>query len=345
VREFLREHLVCPICHGELRWEVGKYSPARSGDILEAGASCVTCGAAYPVKEGIAAFLTPDLYRDDLWEAMESRLSSFLRENPEIERKLLLGPLDSLSPADRLFRSLVLTERGDYEGGRLAMEGARGIYTPEYRAGQESQIEYVVDLVSSEPGPIFDLASGKAALVEPSLKRSPGRPLVVTDFSPRVLRSDKAYFDYAGIAEDLDFLAFDVRRMPFRDGSVSTFITHAGLQNIRDARPAVQEIRRVLKGQLFATAIFLPEGDPDTDKLLREHGPVETIYMRNLVGLFSECRMDVSVENLVRARALPTPKSDLVGGAEIDGLPFKEMVVDCCTLVARRKDLTSPAPG
>jgi len=342
VRDFLREYLVCPACHGQLSWDIGEKTPARGGDILKASASCATCGAAYPVRAGIAAFLTPDLYRDDLWEQVESRLSSFLRANPEIEEKLLRGSLESLSVADRFFRSMVLSERGDYEGGRRAMESARGIYTPEYQEAQESQIKYLTDLASSARGPVFDLASGKASLTEPILKRSPGRPLVLTDFSPRVLESNKRYFDYARLGDNLDFLAFDARRMPFRDCSMPTFTTHVGLQNIRDARGAVTEIRRVLSGTLFATAVFFPEGDPETDILLREHQLADTNYRENALKLFRECGLDVSVENVVKARALPTPTSELLGGAGIDGLPLKEMVIDWCTLVARRRDVTSP---
>ncbi len=343
MREFLRQYLVCPACHGGLRWDIDKWSPARGSDILEASTSCVSCGAAYPVKGGIAAFLTPDLYRDDLWEDVESRFSSFLRTHPDIEEKLLRDPLETLSVADRFFRSLVLSERGDYEGADRSSASARDIYTQEYRAAQDSQISYLVELVSSTSGPVIDLASGKAALAKPFLKRSPGRPLVLTDFSPRVLRSDRAYFDHAGIAEDLDFLAFDVRRMPFRDRSIPTFTTHVGLQNIRDARSAVREIKRALKGTLFATTVFYPEGDPDTDRLLREHQLADNTYRDSAVRLFSECGLDAVVENLVKARALPTPRSELLGDAGIDGLPLKEMTVDWCTLVARQTDVTSRA--
>ena len=42
------EVLVCPACHGELRW------PAANG---EARVVCVACGRKYPVEDGIPVLI------------------------------------------------------------------------------------------------------------------------------------------------------------------------------------------------------------------------------------------------------------------------------------------------
>jgi len=42
------------------------------------------------------------------WEQMDSWLTRHLQENPEIERRLMESPLESLDPADQFFRASVL---------------------------------------------------------------------------------------------------------------------------------------------------------------------------------------------------------------------------------------------
>jgi len=82
----LLDGLVCPICHGGLRWTIGE---AIGGRIETAEAFCAACPASYPVKEGIALFLTPGLARHDMWEELDSQLSNHLRQYPEVERRLM----------------------------------------------------------------------------------------------------------------------------------------------------------------------------------------------------------------------------------------------------------------
>src|SRR5919206_2884647 len=117
--ELLVELLVCPLCGGDLRWSV---SSRRAGRIEEGEATCSSCGASYPVREGIGLFLTPDLPRNDLWEGAESGLARHLREHPDMEERLLRSPLSTLNPADRFFRSYVLEERGDWAGAAEALD-------------------------------------------------------------------------------------------------------------------------------------------------------------------------------------------------------------------------------
>ncbi|MGC8837120.1 MAG: Trm112 family protein, partial [Anaerolineae bacterium] len=164
MHEALFPMLVCPACHGDLAWEVTR----RDGpQVEEAEAHCRSCGAAYPIREGIGLFLTPDLPRHDLWEESESRLAAYLREHPEVERQLLGTPPEALAPADLFYRALALEERGDFAQARdLERKAQERLYTPEYLACHERQLAYVVGQLADAQGLVVDLASGRGGLVE-----------------------------------------------------------------------------------------------------------------------------------------------------------------------------------
>ena len=98
MHDYLVDMLECPACHGGLAWKIGNCLGNR---IETADAECQTCGNPYLIREGIGVFLTSDLSRDDLWEQMDSWLTRYLREHPEIERRLMGAPLDELDPADQ----------------------------------------------------------------------------------------------------------------------------------------------------------------------------------------------------------------------------------------------------
>jgi hypothetical protein len=94
----------------------------------------------------VPTFLTAEA-AGDIWAAAESGLSQALRENPELERALLDPLADELGPADRMFRSFVLEERGIYtevaslddlytpEMERVPRAGVRGPARPARRSG------------------------------------------------------------------------------------------------------------------------------------------------------------------------------------------------------------------
>lgn len=191
----LVDMLQCPSCGGTLFWQVQQ---VERHQILEGEARCTNCSATYPVKDGIGIFLTPDLPREDLWEAVDSHLTRFLKERPDIEEKLLGSPLQSLSPADQHFRGMVLAERGLYREAEEAFAQASvGIYTDEYRKGSRAQIDFVIHRLKHRflgaEGLVVDLASGMCTLVDAILKETSGIRTVISDFSPRVLRRQKAY--------------------------------------------------------------------------------------------------------------------------------------------------------
>ncbi|MBC7264834.1 MAG: hypothetical protein H5T64_10845 [Chloroflexi bacterium] len=194
---YLMDMLECPRCHSELEWDI---TERRDGRIETAEARCMACASTYPIREGIGVFLTPDLPRDDLWEQVDSQLTLYLRQHPDVERQLMGAPLETLAPADQFSRALLLDERGEYAQAKATAEQAlTGIYTPDYLACSESQIRQAMERLSTAPGPIVDLATGLGRLMEEMARRL-HQPIVATDFSPRVLRRNRRRLESFGAA-------------------------------------------------------------------------------------------------------------------------------------------------
>jgi len=329
--DHLIEMLGCPVCHGELTWTI-KW---RLGShIEEAEASCGGCDATYPVREGIALFLTPDLPRNDLWESVDSGLTKYLREYSEVERQLVDVPLEELAPADQFFRALVLEERGMYGQAKAAEQVANaGLYTQEYLACSESQLEYVVERLSTSDGPIVDLASGRGALVE-RLASGLDRPLIVTDFSPRVLQRNRRWLEFFGLYERVSLLAFDARRTPFKDRAVGTLTTYLGLSNIEEPADLLHELRRIVEGEFLAISHFFPEEDEANAAAIREVGLSRLLFRRSALAYFAAAGWQMEMVNVCLGESIPTPRSVLLDGAGIDALPVAETVLEWCVLVA-----------
>lgn len=331
MQERLVEMLSCPVCHGELHWE----NVERRGDRIQvADAICVNCASTYPVRESIGVFLTPDLPRHDLWDEVESGLSQYLRAHPETERQLMSIPLDALAPADQFLRAMVLEERGMYGQARRAAALARsGLYTSEYLACQQSQIDYLIERLSDADGVIVDLASGRCDLVEEMARRLP-QPLVATDFSLQVLRRDRKWLQFFDLYDRVSLLAFDARRTPFRDDAVGTMTTNLGLANIEHPGDLLRELRRVVSGTLLAISHFFSQEDRANVKAIRELGLGPFLYRRPTLEHFAAAGFDVKLENVRTGRARPTQESQLIEGAGVDALPVAETELEWCVLVA-----------
>jgi hypothetical protein len=286
------------------------------------------------VREGIGLFLTPDLSRNDLWERMDSGLVRYLREHPALERQLLEAPLEKLNPADQFFRAMMLEARGNYREARAAEETAnRGLYTPEYLACWISQFDYVIAQLSATSGPIVDLASGRCYLVEILANRLQ-RPVVATDFSPTVLRHNRHRLENSGIYDAISLLAFDARRTPFKTGSVATLTTNLGLPNIEAPGALLTELRRIVSGVFLAISHFYAESDEANAPAIRAAQLDTLLYKRSALERYREAGWEVDVKNARIGAAQPTPKSNVLEGASIDGLPLAETNLEWCVLRA-----------
>ena len=278
---YLIEMLECPLCHGELDWRINEQNRNR---IEVAETTCNACAATYPVRDGIGLFLTPEFPRNDLWEQVDSGLIRHLREHPELEQQLMETALDTLAPADQFFRALVLEERGDFIEAQRAEESAnKGLYTPEYMQCWNSQLDYVLERLSTTDGPIVDLASGRGYLVE-KIVRKLKRLVVATDFSPGVLRRNRKWLQSLGLDEYVSLLAFDARRTPFKNRAVRTLTTNLGLPNFEEPGNLLRELKRIVAGVFLAVSHFYSEEDEANAKVIREADAQRCISLLRRAG-------------------------------------------------------------
>jgi uncharacterized protein YbaR (Trm112 family)/SAM-dependent methyltransferase len=321
----LMEMLVCPVCHEELAWTI----TAQEGNRINSGeATCQGCAAAYPIRDDIALFLTPDLPRNDLWEQVDRGLVRYLQAHPDLEQQLLTSPIDELAPADQLFRAFLLEEQEQFAEAKVAEQRAfTGLYTEAYRHCWQSQIEYVLTELADGDRPVVDLACGRGYLVEQMARRLNG-PLIATDFSPRVLQRNRQQLRQMGLYEQVSLLAFDARRTPFRGGAVTTMTTNLGLPNIEEPGHLIRELRRVVSGQFLAVSFFLPETDEANGEIIRQAKLDTVLYRPKLEAVFAAANWPLTVENVCTGLAQPTPPSVILAGIRPDGLPVTETMLE-----------------
>jgi uncharacterized protein YbaR (Trm112 family) len=326
------DQLVCPACHGDLAWQV----TAQQGERVDtAEARCAGCAAPYSVREGIGLLLTPDLPRDDLWAQAESGLARHLRAHPDIDHRLMDVPVATLAPADQFFRALVLEERGQYAAAQALVERARtGLYTAEYRACAAAAQRALLQHLAATPAPLGDLASGRGELVA-TLARRGDRPILAIDFSPTVLRRTRRRLETAGLAGPISFLACDARRLPFRTGAMATLTTNLGLANMAQPEQVLREVRRTVGGTFLAIAYFFPEADRPNQAAVQAAPGGALLYRRTALEHLAAAGWQVAPVRVGTSVAQPTPRSVLLEGATIDGLPVAGTVLEWWVLVAR----------
>jgi uncharacterized protein YbaR (Trm112 family) len=331
MKKFLVEMLECPICHQQLEWQI---ETENEDHIEQAEVHCSGCDAMYPVIDGIGIFLTPDLPRNDLWDEVDSQLSLYLKSHPEHEKKLMNGPVENLSPTDQQFRALVLDERGKYGEGKKAEELAhKNLYTPEYKACWDSQLEYILNILDALGGPIVDLASGRCYLVE-KISSQLHRQVVATDFSPNVLRRDRKYFQFLELDHLVSFLAFDARKTPFKSGAIEIMTTNLGLPNIEEPGDLIKELKRIVSGSFLGVSHFFSIEDEPNSAVIKEAGIEAFVYKESALHYFSSNGWNPNIENSCLATALPTPVSEIFDGARADGLPVAPTELEWCTIRA-----------
>ena len=330
MQTLVQKILICPACHGDLDWDI---TEENADHILEALATCRNCEADYPVREGIALFLTPDLSREDLWAAVDNRFAKIFAQYPDLEHKLMHTPLTDLNPADLFFRSMVLEERREWDASLAISQSIdTKLYSPEYVAGQRQQIEAVVNALVGSNEPIVDLACGRGRLVE-ELLRHTSAPVIATDFSPKILRRNRDYFAHLGLSERLSLVACDARRLPFKAESVPTLTSFVGLANIDKAGEVIQELQRVVAGRLMAISIFYDPADTAHADLIKKFGMEGLLYEMALLGQFDDLGWAATLEQRFDAQVFPTPVGDIFE-AGVDGLPIAETTLTWGTIVA-----------
>jgi len=227
----------------------------------------------------------------------------------------------------------VLEERGNYIEARTLEDSAnQDLYTPEHTSCWNSQLDYVIEWLSTSEGPIVDLASGRCYLVEKLVRRLK-RSVVATDFSPGVLRRNRQRLESFGLYDHISLLAFDARRTPFKDGAVETLTTNLGLPNIREPGDLLRELQRIVAGAFLAISHFFPEDDEANAEVIREAGLEMLLYRRTALEHYAGAGWEVEVKNVCVGKARPTPPSVVLEGARVDGLPVADTNLEWCVLL------------
>ena len=336
MQSYLLEMLECPACHGGLYY---CFSERSRHWIETAEARCSRCGASYPVEDGIGLFLTPDLPRNDLWEQVDSGLVQHLRSQPELERLLIETPLDELGPADQFLRALLLESQRQFHEATIVEDVAtRSLYTEAYRTCWEKQIEALLNHISAGDGPIVDLASGRGYLVKRILLEL-DRSVVVTDFSPAVLRRNKLWLESLDLHEKVSLLAFDARRTPFKDSAAQTLTTNLGLPNIEEPGRLLQELHRIVSGEFLSIAHFFEEDDEVNGAVIQQAGLAELLYRAPALAQFENVGWQVEELSICVGPASPTPASAVLDGFRIDGLPVADTILTWCLWAGSRMEM------
>lgn len=189
----------------------------------------------------------------------------------------------------------------------------------------------------SENAPIVDLASGRGVLAEHIIGGTTV-PFVMTDISPSILERNRNIFEKKYVDACIDFLAFDLRRMPFKDSSIKTMTTNLGLQNISEKLGQVdtilKEIKRINSGKFFGISNFYDPNDSTNGNKILELGLDWSSYREGFLERVRRNGFNVEVENVRTGRSEPTPTGDYFGEFVIDSIPVKSAITEWCTVVA-----------
>jgi hypothetical protein len=279
--------------------------------------------------------LAPDARHGDPWREAASGLERTLAERPDLERRLLDPPPAELAPADRMFRALVLEERGGgVEATELAAHAERDLYTASYLECRDRMLACAAEELARGSGPIVDLASGRCTLME-RLARDLDRPLVATDVSPVVLRRSRERLRARGVADRVEFVCLDARRLPFADGSIATLTTFLGLGNVSEPGSLLTELSRVVSGVFTPVCTFFPASDDANRTAARAAGVERLLVAETAEVALVEAGWHVEAVASCSCDARPTPASVVFEGARVDGLPVADTQVEWRLLRAR----------
>ena len=244
-----------------------------------------------------------------------------------------------------MFRALVLDERGAYlEAADLAAAAERDLYTASYLACRDRMLAAAVEEVSGGSGPIVDLASGRCTLVE-ELARAVARPIVATDVSPVVLRRSRARLRALGLADRVELVCLDARRMPFRDGAIETLTSFLGLGNVTKPGGLLAELRRTVLGVFTPVCTFFPAADAANRAAARDAGLEQLLVAETAEAAFSDAGWRVETVASCVSAADPTPPSVVFEGARVDGLPVARTNVEWRLLRASARGASARRRG
>lgn len=335
MHKYLVDLLFCPNCGGNLVWKIQEKT--ENENIYSGSAKCSACRKKYPIIEGIGDF--SNSMEKDPWKDAYQQLTKFMKSRDG--KEFLRIPYNELNPADRLFQAFMLEINGDLRNSQKAENSAISeLYSEDYTKCWESQSNYIANTLSknSKDFPIVDLASGRGILAE-FLARKVNAPIILSDISQTILDRDRKMFELNNLNEKIDFLAFDIKHIPFRNDSISTVTTNLGLQNVSETsghvNAALNEIKRISSDTFFGISNFYDPEDKKNGERISELGVSWSFYKDDFLKRFRRTGLEISVENIRKGRSDPTPPGNYFKDAKIDSIPVESTLTEWCTVVAK----------
>jgi ubiquinone/menaquinone biosynthesis C-methylase UbiE/uncharacterized protein YbaR (Trm112 family) len=329
--KFLQDKLVCPLCHGELKWTVLQEDCKR---IIEADICCISCGEKYSVKNQIANFLINSKLELDLWQAGEDNLERFFRENTEIKARLMAASFEEMSAADMYIKAMLLEKSGSVKAAEELMNiASKNAYTKEMLDAIDSEFKYLIDLLKAQNQFVVDIASGTGVLVKKILQNT-DLEVVITDLSMNIIKRTYNKLIKDEYEERITFIAFDAQTTPFRNNSIPVMTSFQGLQNIANPNNIISELKRISCGELYSVCNFCSEDDEVNRADLRKTG-IEPMYMKKMhLDEFTNNGWKVELLNSIFAKSSPTPMGKILLNAGVDGFPVTDGIFEHCIVKA-----------
>lgn len=257
----LIEQLICPVCKKELQWNILQRNNVH---IIEGFAKCFRCETTYPVKDGIAVFLPGKWQNVKIWERSERIVSSkrgvFAENQSATEEKL-----NSHSANEILVKICLRNEQGEVSNEELYDEymKTKGMPDTLYKLSLLAQ-KCANEVDDSDY--VLDFASGKCILAGmlADLKKC---CIIISDINPIIVLQSKLELEKYNCHENLSFMAFDIKKCPFKDKSIHTITTLLGLQNIVPYIGVMEEINRIAD-IFFNISAYLTEKLPSNIQVL-----------------------------------------------------------------------------
>jgi len=329
---FLKEILICPECYEELIWEI---TDATKIHIMEAKIKCGNCAKIYAAKNGVGCFVDYQDSSDDSWERAENWLKNFTAENPDIIKKLMTADIEKLNAADIMIRSMLnKIEENHEEAERLNKLCNQKAYKEETLKAGYAQADYIINALKNEKDFILDVASGQGTLISKFLENT-DVCVVSSDISFNVLKKAKESAEKDGFGDRVSYIAFDLKKSPFKNKSVKTITTYVGLQNIENPEKIFGELRRICGGKLYSACVFCCEDNIVNRKDLENDGLDKTWIKNKYIEEFNNAGFVSVVENSIITLDDPTPVGKIMQGVKIDGFPVEPGNFERAVVISR----------
>ncbi len=260
----MTKFIICPTCRNELWWEIKEKNNNR---IINGYAKCMECREIYPIKNGIAIFLPIKWQNMKIWRRSERVAVQKMEMGEEHET---LKNENIRQPSEILNMIRYRNRQGIIRNEALYHQYMESIGMPD----TVSKLCYLARRCAKEVNDvdyILDFASGKCLLVN-ELSKLKNCHVIVNDINPIVVMQAQQNFEKF---EHMSFMAFDMKRSPFRNKSIHTVTTMLGLQNIIPCNGIIEEINRIADVFINISA-YLSEGLLENIEILNKY------HMRNV---------------------------------------------------------------